>query len=110
MPNGSLWRQQYLRGEGPTRALRASPYECRQRCLTAGVWFGLLAPAGTPSAIVSTLNTAVNERFMSAGVRTSPAQLGMEAKVGTSQDFAAALDEPAHDWKTVIAAIGFKAD
>jgi len=61
-----------------------------QRCLSAGVWFGLLVPVGTPSAIVSTLNTAVNKRFISAEVRTSLAQLGMEAKVGTSRDFAAA--------------------
>jgi hypothetical protein len=34
----------------------------------------------------------------------------MEAKIGTSQDSAAALAEQAHEWKTVIEATGFKAD
>jgi tripartite-type tricarboxylate transporter receptor subunit TctC len=74
------------------------------------VWFGVLAPSGTPPAIVSTLNTAVNEGLTSAEVRASLAELGLEAKVGTPQDFAAALAEQARDWKTVIDTIGFKAE
>jgi tripartite-type tricarboxylate transporter receptor subunit TctC len=74
------------------------------------VWFGLLAPVGTPSAVVSALNAAVNDGLQSADVRTSLAELGMEAKIGTAQDFAAALGEQAHEWKTVLEAIGFKAD
>jgi tripartite-type tricarboxylate transporter receptor subunit TctC len=74
------------------------------------VWFGLLAPAGTPAAVVEALNTAVDYGLNSAEVRTSLAELGMEAKIGTSQDFAAALGEQAHEWKAVIEATGFKAD
>jgi tripartite-type tricarboxylate transporter receptor subunit TctC len=74
------------------------------------VWFGLLAPVGTPSAVVSALNAAVNDGLQSADVRTSLAELGMEAKIGTAQDFAGALREQAHEWKTLIEAIGFKAD
>jgi tripartite-type tricarboxylate transporter receptor subunit TctC len=74
------------------------------------VWFGLLAPAGTPPAIVGTLNTAVNDGLQSAEVRTSLAELGLEAKIGTVQAFAAALGEQAHEWKTVIEATGVKAE
>jgi tripartite-type tricarboxylate transporter receptor subunit TctC len=74
------------------------------------VWFGVLAPAGTPPAIVSTINTAVNEGLKSAEVRASLAALGLEAKVGSPQDFAAALTEQARDWKTVIDTIGFKTE
>jgi tripartite-type tricarboxylate transporter receptor subunit TctC len=74
------------------------------------VWFGVLAPAGTPPAIVSTLNAAVNEGLKSAEVRASLAELGLEAKVGSPQDFAAAVAEQARDWKTVIDTIGFKAE
>jgi tripartite-type tricarboxylate transporter receptor subunit TctC len=74
------------------------------------VWFGVLAPAGTPTAIVSTLNAAVNEGLKSAEVRASLAELGLEAKAGSPQDFAAALAEQARDWKTVIDTIGFKAE
>jgi len=74
------------------------------------VWFGLLAPAGTPPAIVGTLNTAVNDGLQSAEVRTSLAELGLEAKIGTVQAFAAALGEQAHEWKAVIEATGVKAE
>jgi tripartite-type tricarboxylate transporter receptor subunit TctC len=74
------------------------------------VWFGVLAPAGTPAAIVTTLNTAINQGLMSTEVRASLAELGLEAKVGTPQDLAAALAEQARDWKTVIDTIGFKAE
>jgi tripartite-type tricarboxylate transporter receptor subunit TctC len=74
------------------------------------VWFGLLAPVGTPPGIISTLNTAVNEGLTSADVRASLDKLGMEGKAGTSRDFALALGEQAHEWKTVIEAIGYKAE
>jgi tripartite-type tricarboxylate transporter receptor subunit TctC len=74
------------------------------------VWFGVLTPAGTPPAIVATLNAAINESLKSAEVRASLAELGLEAKVGSPQDFAAALGEQARDWKTVIDTIGFKAE
>jgi tripartite-type tricarboxylate transporter receptor subunit TctC len=74
------------------------------------VWFGLLAPAGTPPAIVSALNAAVNNGLGSAEVRTSLAELGLEAKIGTAQDFAAALAEQAHEWRAVIEATGVKVE
>jgi len=74
------------------------------------VWFGVLAPAGTPAAIVATLNTAVNDGLASTEVRASLAELGLESKTGSPQDFAVALSEQARDWKTVIDTIGFKAE
>jgi len=74
------------------------------------VWFGVLAPAGTPAAIVATLNTAVNDGLASTEVRASLAELGLESKAGSPQDFAVALSEQARDWKTVIDTIGFKAE
>ncbi|MFZ1951347.1 MAG: tripartite tricarboxylate transporter substrate binding protein [Pseudolabrys sp.] len=76
----------------------------------AEVWFGLLAPAGTSTAIVDKLNHAVNEGLMSAEVRASLATLGMEARVGTVHDFGAALAEQAHDWKAVVEATGIKVE
>jgi tripartite-type tricarboxylate transporter receptor subunit TctC len=52
----------------------------------------------------------VTHSCASADVRTSLAELGIEAKIGTAQDFAAALREQAHEWKTVIEATGVKAE
>jgi tripartite-type tricarboxylate transporter receptor subunit TctC len=74
------------------------------------VWFGLLAPAGTPPTIIDKLNHAVNEGLQSAEVRASLASLGLEAKIGTAQDFAAALAEQVRDWKAVVEATGIKVD
>ena len=72
------------------------------------VWFGLLAPAGTPARIVGQLNHAVNEGLRSEEVRTSFAKLGIESKIGTAQDFAIALSEQVRDWKVVVDATGIK--
>src|SRR5262249_24116247 len=72
------------------------------------IWFGLLAPAGTPSTVVDALNAAVNESLRSPEVRTRLVELGMEAKTGTAEDFAAALVEQAREWKIVIDATGVK--
>ena len=47
---------------------------------------------------------------MSAEVRASLATLGMEAKAGTVQDFAAALAEQALNWKTVVETTGINVE
>jgi tripartite-type tricarboxylate transporter receptor subunit TctC len=74
------------------------------------IWFGLLAPGGTSTAIVDKLNRAVNESLKSAAVLASLAILGVDARNGTAQDFAAALAEQVRDWKSVVEATGIKAD
>jgi tripartite-type tricarboxylate transporter receptor subunit TctC len=74
------------------------------------IWFGLLAPDGTPARIVGQLNHAVNEGLKSEEVRTSVAKLGIEARIGTAQDFAAALTEQVRDWKVIVDATGIKVD
>ncbi len=72
------------------------------------VIFGLLAPAGTPVTIVQQLNRAINEGLQSAQVRASLDALGVEARIGTAQEFAAALVEQAREWKAVIDETGIK--
>src|SRR5581483_1801640 len=47
------------------------------------VLFGLLVPAGTPQAIVTQLNKAVNEALQSAQVRASLDSIGVDARIGT---------------------------
>jgi tripartite-type tricarboxylate transporter receptor subunit TctC len=72
------------------------------------VIFGLLAPAGTPATIIRQLNSAINDGLRSAEVRASLDAIGVEARIGTPQEFAAALDEQARQWKTVIDETGIK--
>jgi tripartite-type tricarboxylate transporter receptor subunit TctC len=74
------------------------------------VIFGLLAPAGTSTAVVDKLNHAVNEGLTSAEARATLAKIGMEARTGTAQDFAAALAVQVREWKSVADTTGIKAD
>ena len=70
------------------------------------VLFGLLAPAGTPPAIIRTLNRTINEALQSAEARASLDTIGVEARIGTPEAFAMALDEQAREWKRVIEETG----
>jgi tripartite-type tricarboxylate transporter receptor subunit TctC len=74
------------------------------------VIFGLLAPAGTPTAILDRLNRAVNEGMVSAEARATLAKIGIEARTGTSQDFAAALATQVREWKAIADVTGIKVD
>ncbi|MET0538723.1 MAG: tripartite tricarboxylate transporter substrate binding protein [Xanthobacteraceae bacterium] len=74
------------------------------------VWFGLLAPAGTPRRIVDQINHAVNETINSAEVRASLTKMGLETRIGTAQDFGAAITEQAREWKHVVEATGIKVE
>jgi tripartite-type tricarboxylate transporter receptor subunit TctC len=74
------------------------------------VSFGLLAPAGTPAAIIDILNHAVNEGLKTGAVRASLDKLGVEPRFGSPGDFALVLGEQAKEWKAVIEATGIKLD
>jgi tripartite-type tricarboxylate transporter receptor subunit TctC len=61
-----------------------------------GTWFGLLAPAKTPMAIIEKLNREVNAALRSNAVRTRLAEQGADVVGGSPEDFAKFLrDETA---------------
>jgi tripartite-type tricarboxylate transporter receptor subunit TctC len=74
------------------------------------VLFGLLAPAGTPKTIVMQLNGAINEALQSVEVRASLDGIGVDARIGTPEAFASALDEQASEWKKVIEETGIQVE
>jgi tripartite-type tricarboxylate transporter receptor subunit TctC len=74
------------------------------------VLFGLLAPAGTPVPIIQQLNRAINEGLQSAEVRSGLEAVGVEARIGTARELAAALAEQAREWKAVIDETGIKVE
>lgn len=74
------------------------------------ILFGLLAPAGTPQAIIEQLNHAVNDGLKSAEVQSSVAKLGMEVKIGSAQDFDTALGEQISAWKSIVDSTGIKVE
>ena len=50
-------------------------------------WLGVVAPAGTPPAIVDKLNNAFRESMTPAETRARLAKLGAEIKIGTPAEF-----------------------
>jgi tripartite-type tricarboxylate transporter receptor subunit TctC len=78
--------------------------------LMASFWSGLLAPAGTPAAIVEKLNGAVNEILKSKDAQAGLARLSAEAKIGSPQDFAAFIGAEAPRWAAIANETGIKVD
>mgnify|MGYP001175603598 FL=1 len=78
--------------------------------IAATYWNGLLAPAGTPAAIVARLNAAVNQALAAPEVRAALKKLGSDPKSGTSQEFAAFIAAEVQRWGKVVRAANIKVD
>ena len=71
-------------------------------------WYGLLAPAGTPDAIVQRLNTDIAKVLAQKDVRERFETLGVEPLGGTSQQFAATIKTDTEKWAKVVKDAGIK--
>ncbi len=72
------------------------------------VWFGLLAPAGTPPDVVATLAHATNAALNSADVVAPLRAQGMEPIGGSPAEFAAYIRGETAKWAPVVQAAGLK--
>ena len=72
--------------------------------------FGIVAPAGTPRAVIGTLNNAINQVLNSSEVRRTFAKLGLEPKPGTPQDFSNIIAAEAPRWAEIVKITGVKLD
>jgi tripartite-type tricarboxylate transporter receptor subunit TctC len=75
---------------------------------SAGIWMGLLAPAGTPAPIVDKLSRAANEAVKSKEVLALLTAQGIDPLGGTPAEFAAFIDEELKKWAAVVAAADIK--
>ncbi len=66
------------------------------------VWFGILAPAGTPPAIVTRLNDAITRALATASVQETLNKLGVEPKGSTPEAFAATIKADIEKWAKVV--------
>ncbi len=72
-------------------------------------WWGVLAPANTPKAIVDKLNQAINEAAARDPVRSRLVHEGAEAISGSPADFQRTLGHELTQWRDVANAAGIKA-
>jgi len=73
-------------------------------------WFGFMAPAGTPQAIVDKLNAALNKAMESPEIIDKFAQLGMSSTHNSAAEFASFLKSEVPKWSAVVKSSGAKAD
>ena len=73
-------------------------------------YVGVVAPAGTPAAIVQRLNTAINESMTSPDAASAFARLGAEIRPAAPQDFAAFLAAETRKWADVVKAANIKVE
>ena len=73
-------------------------------------WFGLVAPAGTPDAIVSRLNTELNAALSDPQIQVAMRNLGVEPSPGTQAAFGAYIASETTKWAKVIQAARIKLD
>jgi tripartite-type tricarboxylate transporter receptor subunit TctC len=71
-------------------------------------WFGLMAPAGTPAAIVERLNRETLKAMAMPDVRKRLTDLGLDVITGTPAEFQAALEREIPRWAEVIKPLGIK--
>jgi tripartite-type tricarboxylate transporter receptor subunit TctC len=64
---------------------------------------GVVAPAGTPPAIVARLNAAINDSVASADLQARFAQLGIQPSTGSPQEFAAFFASENRKWAAIVA-------
>jgi len=73
-----------------------------------GLWFGLLAPAGTPREAIEKLNRAVNEALKAPEVAKALNPQGIDLLGGSPDDFARYIDSEMKRWTAVVQAAGLK--
>jgi tripartite-type tricarboxylate transporter receptor subunit TctC len=70
------------------------------------MWFGLMAPLGTPDDVVDKLSKAAAEAVNSDSVRDALAKQGYDPLGGTRQEFGAFIKDEIEKWGKVVATFG----
>jgi len=72
------------------------------------LYYGLVAPAGTPRAVIDKLNKELKAALASEEVKKQLSQDGTEITPGTPEDYAAFIDKDEKKWSQLIKASGLE--
>ena len=72
----------------------------------AATWYGVLAPAGTPAAIVSRLHSDMAGVLQQPDVKSYVTESGFEVIANKPEEFAAVIARDMQKWGKVIRALG----
>ena len=76
----------------------------------ADVWYGVIAPAGTPRPVVDKLSAEIARIVRTPAVRDKLTAQAVEPVGGTPEQFAAVMDGELKKWAAVIRQTGIKAE
>lgn len=74
----------------------------------SAAWFGVVAPAKTPAAIINKINADINEALKDPQIQKRLADLSAEPVGGSQQETAAYFKEDTERWRKVIEAANVK--
>ena len=78
------------------------------RGMLASAWYGIMAPAGTPSAIVERLNKETNTALQSPELHKQLIDFGAEIGSRSAEDFAAFAPAESKHYESIVAISGAK--
>jgi tripartite-type tricarboxylate transporter receptor subunit TctC len=78
--------------------------------VAVSLWYGMLAPAGTPAAVIDRLNRQVTKVLESSEVREKLLAQGAEPMPGSPQAFASFMQQEMAKWAPVVKQAGVKLD
>jgi tripartite-type tricarboxylate transporter receptor subunit TctC len=112
-PQVRAGRLKALAVTGPQRAALLpdvpSVIELNQPRLAFHAWFGLVAPAATPAAVLAEIEAAVLRALRSAALRTRLEEAGFRVAASGRAEFAALMERERVRWAEVVRATGFRA-
>ena len=110
-------KSEKVRALGVTTTKRSSVLPQVPTLMEAGMaayetstWGGVLAPAGTPKAVVAKLNLEMNKALSSPEVRQRLQDAGIEAGGGTPQQFTTFIQSEMVKWAKVAKDAGIQAE
>ena len=74
----------------------------------AGTWYGMLAPRGTPPAVIERLNREIVAQLQTQTLRDQLATVGVAPDIGTPQQFASFIRAEMDKWGAVMKFAGMK--
>jgi tripartite-type tricarboxylate transporter receptor subunit TctC len=77
---------------------------------TVPAFFGLVAPAATPAAIVDKLNATINQELASPEMQKTITTMGATRGTGSAKDFSEFIAAERRKWQAVVDATGIRID
>ena len=84
--------------------------ELGHKGVDADLWYGMLAPAGTPTEIVARINADMRKVLALAEVKTALVAQGMEIAPSSPEEMATLMRRDAARWAAVVKQAGIKAE